>query len=318
MTLPVPKTAVLFLTHFVNSRVIRRFRKLERELAGLHDVFFAVDLVSSPAHRRVTGDLVGPRLFLFTRQLLERLPYARAREGWQGSSVVPGKVDLVVQFFARLHPAYQRFYLVENDVVWQGDWRPLFQTLDQSPADLLGCNSYREDEYPASNLWPQLTTPGAALPPERRVRFLLAFCRYSRRALLALEEAYARGWDGHFEPLVPTALLAAGMTLEDIGGEGPFVAPGNERRFYWSERRTHADHQTGSFVWRPNQQPPAGDRRWLWHPVKIPPDLDLGHRLRRWRHGHLDRARFLAEDPRYRRLEAALAPGALEAGADRP
>ncbi len=318
MTAPVPKTAVLFLTHFVNSRVIRRFRKLQRDLAGLHDVFFAIDLVSSPSHRRVTNDLVGPNLFLFSRQLLERLPYERARTNWQGSSVVPGKVDLVVQLFARLHPAYQRVYLVENDVVWGGHWRDLFAALDQDPADLLGTNSFREDEYPESNLWPQLVTPGAALPPQRRVRFLLAFCRYSRAALLALEQAYDRGWDGHFEPLVPTALLAAGLTVGDIGGEGPFVQPGNERRFYWSQRKTHADLQVGSFVWRPQQSPSLFGRRWLWHPVKIQPRLDLLHRLRRWRLGHLDRARFLAEDPRYRRLDEALAPGALADSARRP
>lgn len=308
MTDETPRTAVLFLTHFVNSAVVRRFRRLERELAGLHAVFLAVDLVSSPAHRRVTGDLVGERLFIFNRALLERLPYERARHNWQGSSVVPGKVDLVVQLFARLHPAYERFYLVENDVVWGGHWRDLFLALDRSPADLLGTNAFREDEYPESNLWPLLATPDAILPPERRVRFLLAFCRYSRRALAVLERAYARGWDGHFEPLVPTALYEAGLLLEDIGGEGPFVAPGNERRFYWSQRKTHADLQEGTFVWRPNHKPPRGGRPWLWHPVKLKPGLDLLHRWRRWRHGHLDRARFLAEDPRYRRLEEALAP----------
>lgn len=307
----VPPTAVLFLTHFVNSGVVRRFRRLERELAGRHDVVLGVDLISSPAHRRVTGDLVGERLFVFDTELLKRLPYARASDPWPGRSVVPGYVDLVTQLFARLHPAYERIYLVENDVVWTAHWRSLFDVLDESPADLLGTNSFNALEYPAWNNWPSLETPDAALPPERRVRFLLAFCRYSRAALRAAEAAYARGWRGHFEALVPTAAVAAGLSVEDIGGEGPYVRPGNERRFYWSERMTSADLQTGCFVWRPNQRP-GGPRPWLWHPVKLAPAMDLGHRLRRWRHGHLDRARFLAEDPRYRRLEAALRPGGLD------
>ena len=315
---PVPRTAVLFLTHFVNSAVVRRFRKLERELAGLHEVFFAVDLQSSRSHRRVTGDLVGERLFVFWRALLGRLPYSRAREKWTYNSVVPGRVDLVVQFFARLHPHYERFYLVENDVVWGGHWRALFEALDASPADLLGSNSFHAGEYPDWNNWSSLTTPGAALPAERRVRFLLAFCRYSRRALGVLEQAYLRDWGGHFEALVPTALLHAGLTVEDIGGEGSFVAPGNERRFYWSERRSQQAEQRGTFVYRPNQRPTRGGRPWLWHPVKIPPRLDLLHRLRRRRHGHLDRERFLAEDARYRRLDAALLPGALDESKRQP
>jgi hypothetical protein len=313
-----PPTAVLFLTHYVNSGIVRRFRKLERELAGLHDVYLAVDLASSRAHRRVTGDLVGERLFLFNLSLLKRLPYPRASGAWTFNSIVPGMVDLVVQFFARLHPRYERIYLVENDVVWSGHWRQLFAALDASPADLLGTNSFHAGEFPDWNNWSSLTTPGTALAPEQRVRFLLSFCRYSRPALRVLEQAYLRGWGGHFEALVPTALLTAGLTVEDIGGEGPYVPPGHERRFYWSERTSPADEQAGTFVYRPVQRPPRGGPPRLWHPVKLPAGLDLLHRLRRWRHGHLDRARFLAEDARYRRLEEALLPGALDESPRQP
>lgn len=313
-----PPTAVLFLTHYVNSGIVRRFRRLERELAGRHDVYFAVDLASSRSHRRVTGDLVGERLFLFNLALLKRLPYARASGPWDFNSIVPGRVDLVVQLFARLHPRYERIYLVENDVVWTGHWRDLFEALDASPADLLGTNSFHAAEYPSWNVWPTLATPDLDLPPERRVRFLLAFCRYSRPALRALEGVYARGWQGHFEALVPTALLAAGLRLEDIGGEGPFVPPGHERRFYWSERTSLQEEQRGTFVYRPLQRPIRRGPPRLWHPVKLPAGLDLLHRLRRWRHGHLDRDRFLAEDARYRRLDEALLPGALDESPRQP
>jgi len=313
-----PPTAVLFLTHYVNSGIVRRFRKLQRELAGLHDVYFAVDLPSSRSHRRVTGDLVGERLFFFDLPLLKRLPYARASGDWAFESIVPGMVDLVVQLFARLHPRYERIYLVENDVVWSGHWRELFDALDASPADLLGTNSFHAAEYPSWNNWGTLVTPDVELPPERRVRFLLSFCRYSRPALRALERAYHRGWRGHFEALVPTALREAGLALEDIGGEGPFVAAGHERRFYWSERKSEAVVQHGTFVYRPAQRLSRRGPPQLWHPVKLPRGLDLLHRLRRWRHGHLDRDRFLAEDARYRRLDAALLPGALDESPRRP
>ncbi len=302
----MPPTAVLFLTHFVNSGIVRRFRRLQRQLAGRHSVYLGVDLVSSPAHRRVTGDLVGPQLFLFDRALLGRLPYRRAQEAWEGgNSVVPGRVDLVAQLFHRLHPGFERLYVVEYDVVYGGDWADLFADLDRRPADLLGTNSFRRDEDPAWNLWPTLATPDAVLPPERTARALLSFCRYSRPALQALERAYERGWQGHFEVLAPTAVLEAGLSFEDIGGEGPFVPPGRERRHYWSRRITPPPYDSpGTFAYRPARRP-RGPQAWLWHPVKLSQRLDPWHRLRRWRHGHLDRARFLADDPRYALLPAS-------------
>lgn len=305
----VPPTAVLFLTHFVNSGVVRRYRRLQRELAGRHPVYFGIDLVSSPAHRRVTGDLVGPLLFPFDRALLGRLPYRRAREDWQGgNSVVPGRVDLVAQFFRRLHPQFERIYVVEYDVVYGGHWGSLFADLDARPADLLGTNSFRRDEQPEWNLWPTLRTPDVALPFERTARALLSFCRYSRAALLALEGVYARGWEGHFEALAPTAVLEAGLVFEDIGGEGPFVPPGRERLHYWSDRMPPPPFDSvGTFIYRPERRP-RGAKVWLWHPVKLPTGLDLLHRLRRRRHGHLDRARFLAADPRYRSLAERMEP----------
>jgi len=290
-----PATAVLFLTHFANSAVLARYTALKSALAGRHRVFYAQDLLSSVAHRRITRDLE-PDLFLFDRALLARLPYERAREAWEGASVVPGRVDLVPQLFRRLHPDYERIYLVEHDIVAGEDWRAVFDVLDASPADLLATNVTRRDEHPRWNLWRELQTPGRPLPPpDRQVRALMAFCRYSRAALLALEEAYAAGWRGHFEALVPTACLAAGLSVEDIGGEGPFVPPGRERRFYWSDRLA-LQHQpaAGTFVYRPEQKPVPGES-WLWHPVKVSPELDWSHRLRRWRHGHVDREALFKE-----------------------
>lgn len=296
-------TAVLFLTHYVNSAIVARFRTLQRALAGRHDVFFAVHLASSKTERQIPRDLVGPRLFCFTTAMLRRLPYPRARD-WQGESLVPGRVDLCLQLFRRLHPAYERFYQVENDVVFRGDWRTLFAELDASPADLLATNIFRQDENPGWYHWPGLQV--GDLPPERRLRAFCPFCRLSRRALLATDAYYRRGWSGHFEGLIPTILLAEGLTIEDIGGEGPFVPPGRERRYYWSDRLKSEGLAPGSFVFRPLQTP-TGAEPWLWHPVKIAQRRDLWHRLRCLWRGHLRLDRLLREDERYRRLEELLA-----------
>ncbi len=67
-------------------------------------------------------------------------------------------------------------------------------------------------------------------------RAFLPICRYSDIGLEALEERYARGWFGHPEILVPTSTTDAGLTLEDFGGDKPFVSPQNVNRFYTASR----------------------------------------------------------------------------------
>ena len=63
-----------------------------------------------------------------------------------------------------------------------------------------------------------------------------------------------------------TLLFAAGMNLEEIGGDGPFVRPGNTERFY-----TRHSGPTGTLRWRPVWTEPLTRPNTLYHPVKAPP-----------------------------------------------
>ena len=84
---------------------------------------------------------------------------------------------------------------------------------------------------PGWDHWPTLRCP-EAIPMEERVRGLFPIYRLSNNAIRAIDNAYRKGWAGHYEVTIPTILDQANMTLEDIGGNGSFVHEGNENQFY--------------------------------------------------------------------------------------
>jgi len=62
-------------------------------------------------------------------------------------------------------------------------------------------------------------------------------------------------------------LNAAGLVIEDFGGDGEFVASGNRNRFY-TNAPSHCYLVPGSLVFRPMRIMPGLRRNHLWHPVK--------------------------------------------------
>lgn len=264
------KFAVLFTTHRVNWAVKSRFRKLASDLPPDHDAFFVLDTtqIEPPARIDRFAEKLG-HFFPFSRQDLETLPYDRAKNQWRGPSVFPGLCDLHVQYFYKLNPRYDWIYLVEYDVAFTGGWRVLFEDLASSSADLLATSISSKNEYPHWCHYADFSVD-RPLAESDLLRAFMPFCRYSAGALQTLQEAYRRDWRGHFEALVPTAVHAAGLTVEDIGGDGPFVKAGNENSYYTSNRLSEL-LSPGSFVVRPRQHFPwRFPRDTLVHPVKVP------------------------------------------------
>jgi hypothetical protein len=67
-------------------------------------------------------------------------------------------------------------------------------------------------------------------------------------------------------------LAYRGLRIEDIGGDGEFVPPGRENRYYrnnWLDKSL----TPGTFVFRPAMPAPGLEPNLLWHPVK-----DTDHR----------------------------------------
>jgi hypothetical protein len=256
------REAVLLMTHFIDPMIVGHYRRLVSESGG-RDVFVLLNKTDdvNPSFNR-PPDL---KVFEFTVDDLRALGYPI-----KGRRIRDKDIELFSFTFWKRNPGYDRIWVVEYDVMFTGLWFELFNHFNTNPAALLATSIHRWAVNPSWPNWPSVITPHG--PPPDLTNYIRAFMplyRMSREGYAALDAAYKDGWEGFYEGIVPRILLDAGLTVEDIGGDGEFVAEGNRNRFYSS---TPSDNtlSPGSFVFRPIFTHPGQEPGRLWHPVKPP------------------------------------------------
>ena len=255
-------TVVLYMTHVYDDAVAEEYERLKRECEPPYDVRLLYDASS----RRARGAGQRPDSFGFRpKQLLRRfgrhLPRSEAKTLWPGSS------DLALAAYAMDQSACEFYWLVEYDVRFTGPWTRLFDAFADNCADLLTTTITRRPDQPLWHWWPSLMAPDTELSQDEQISCFLPVLRISRKGIELLLTAYRKGWQGHYECTVPTILSRHGLTIEDIGGDGEFVSPGNVNRFY-TNTVGNAHMTPGTFVWRPAFDGPGDEPDKLWHPVK--------------------------------------------------
>lgn len=202
------------------------------------------------------------RFHVYVAAQLEALDYpAKVRP----FHLMPGNCDVPILAFSREHPQYDSIWLFEDDVVFTGPLSALIGAFAASSTDLIASNvAVPEERWPHAELtripegWP------ADLAP---LRVFLPFFRISRRLLNEIDAFYRAGGSGHHEHVWPLVARARGLEIEDAGGRGDYVKPGNRDRFYTSTPSMRHLFP-GSFRYRPAMRRPGRRRFYLWHPVK--------------------------------------------------
>ncbi len=146
-----------------------------------------------------------------------------------------------------------------------GTGRKLFNAFAENTSDLLCTNMSRPETNPTWAWWQHLVWPHESKPD--LIGAFLPFARLSARAIDTLIAAGQDGIDGIYELVWPTVLHHHSLTIEDIGGDGPFVSPANVNRWYTSTI-TSETLSPGTFVFRPIRYRPERIPNKLWHPVK--------------------------------------------------
>jgi hypothetical protein len=266
-------TILLYQTHFFDRASERSFRRLQEQCPPHFQC--AVLLHAPPGSAKPPRLARVPHHFVTTDQL-RALPYPRklAEDDWTGRRWElwgGGHCDLIPLHFMRSHPGHDRYWVMEYDVAFTGSWRRFFDAFEDSPADLLTACIRRRAADPWWVNWPSLQ--GVFAPEElesHATAALLPLFRTSGRLARAIDAAYAAGFGGHVEGSWSTLASLRGMVLEDFGGEGEFVAPGNHRRFYTASPSTAVQFYLapGTFFAKPAMYRPGLRPNTLWHPVK--------------------------------------------------
>lgn len=219
------KQAVLYLTNKSNEWTLSAFHALEQSLQGKADVYFAY-------HRQ--GDVLPvalqniENLFVFTLDVLNELGYTPIEKG----KLVPGSNHFPLLKFYKENQGYDYYWLVEDDVRFSGEWKEFFDSFASCTSDFLSSVIETKAENPNWYWWSCLKTGNEAIAVDRLLRSFNPIYRLSSQALACIDDHLRKDWIGHHEVLLPTLLYNKGFLLEDFGGEGIFVRPENNAKFY--------------------------------------------------------------------------------------
>lgn len=219
------KQAVLYITNKSNEWTLSAFHALEQSLQGMADVYFAY-------HQQ--GDVLPvslqniENLFVFTSDVLNELGYTPIEKG----KLVPGSNHFPLLKFFKENQCYDYYWLVEDDVRFSGDWKDFFDSFASSTSDFLSSVIETKAENPTWYWWTSLKTGNEVIAEEKLLKSFNPIYRLSSQALACIDAHLRIGWMGHYEVLLPTLLYNKGFLLEDFGGEGTFVRPENNAKFY--------------------------------------------------------------------------------------
>jgi hypothetical protein len=305
-------TAVLFQTHFFDRWCARAFRRL---VEGCPPGFEPVVMIHLPPGAPVPPLLAGvPHHVVRTPEL--RTPDYPGKSNGEGWNLwAGGHTDLILMHYYRANPHHARYWLVEYDVRLTGCWRRFFETYEDDSSDLLAPGVIPREADPEWYNWPSLHGP-AELPESEQLRAFMPIYRASAAAMRAVDAAYRAGQCGHCEATWASLVHAAGLTVTDLGGNGPFT-PERYRGLYYSATPIAVGLAPGTLVFKPALYRTGRKRDMLWHPVKPffwRAEVKEGLRDIRRRAGILVRALWsLSGSP----LPPALQEGAFEAAARR-
>lgn len=219
------KQAVLYLTNKSNEWTLSAFHALEQSLQGMADVYFAY-------HQQ--GDVLPvslqniENLFVFTSDVLNELGYTPIEKG----KLVPGSNHFPLLKFFKENQCYDYYWLVEDDVRFSSEWKDFFGSFASCTSDFLSSVIETKAENPTWYWWTSLKTGNEVIAEEKLLKSFNPIYRLSSQALACIDAHLRIGWMGHYEVLLPTLLYNKGFLLEDFGGEGTFVRPENNAKFY--------------------------------------------------------------------------------------
>lgn len=253
-------TCALFLTHRSDAQVNARALEFVRLDSEACRTFVLFDLAGGSRPASSFAD----QSWTFDSRTMNEWGYPT-----MGPTLVPGHAHFPLLRFFSQNQTFDYYWTVEYDVVYTGDWSDFFDSFSGDDSDLIACHVRRFQDEPDWFWWPTLTIPPSASKSVERIRGFFVVARYSKRALVAISEAHAQGWKGHFEALIPTALTAASQKISDIGGTGPFTPLPRRNRFYSSFSNLEGDlRQLGTVRFRPTMDRPGRRPNYLYHPVK--------------------------------------------------
>ena len=258
--------------HDTSKRIARVYNSLRKHVPHLDFHVVTFDAAAEQGRREETFDNIVLPHTIYNADSLGSLEYPNRPTKGNFSLTARGYVDLPIILFWLNNVDYSRFWVMEDDVEYTGDFGAFIKGIGKTNSNAgLACTHLRKlpDDWDYIYMFSSGTD---ILPPDmlKRVCFLPFFC-ITAAALSAIHSAYMRGWAGYNEMSWAMILDFAGIPIRDIGGNGPYVAPEDRDRHY-IDRSPDDFRKLGSFGTLQIRLIPGRERNVLWHPIKTLPN----------------------------------------------
>jgi hypothetical protein len=233
------KQAILLLTNRTDFAVRDRYKKLESEYGQKADVFLLFDNSTSNKNRELESF---DRVYTFSVPELISEGYTALESGFLGNCHYP------ILSFHKDFPEYDYCWLIEDDVIFSGEWTVFFDAFIKDSSDLLAAKIRSYADNPSWYWWKSVKAPKEiTLSSDELYASFNPIYRLSAKAIECLDEEMRKGWLGHFEAIVPTVLAKCGLIMHDMSGKG----------FYSEDTHT----------WTPLRVQPT-KHNTIYHPIK--------------------------------------------------
>ncbi|MEO6394814.1 MAG: hypothetical protein ABIO40_02760 [Devosia sp.] len=224
-----PRDCIIMLTHRWDARLAKHYARLKREAGKIAPVFLAYQLCDTmdPPNDVPFDTLV--RL----ADSASLFPARHAAHAARGSATVKGYVDLIwlSVFLQPKFADFDRFWLVEYDVDFSGDWALFFGEAARFEGDLLVSHLRTRQNHLDWNILRKVTDPLDS-PGDHLIGFM-PVSRFTRPLVDYFQrELSVQRWRGHFELILPTLARRGGFVVSDWGGSGEFTPASRRDRFY--------------------------------------------------------------------------------------
>ena len=256
------KYVLLLSAHWIDNFLIEKYFRLKQAFADYGDTFILLNWENEQMPFFENKDIA---YLSFSVEDLNGLEYNPLCE-----TLVPGSSHFALLWFYRLHPHYEYYWNIESDVEFTGNWRLLFDAFYNKKADFIASHIEYFNENPNWYWWNSYQGTTLHVPLQKRIRSFNPIYRISGQALCFMHSFQKSGNCGHYELLLPTALLYSGFSLLDFGGKGQFTLRGYEERFYYVDACPEAPFHLGTMRHKPNFKYDAllNIQNKLFHPVK--------------------------------------------------
>lgn len=215
------RTAVLYLTHYLDEIIIHQLEKLQKNLSPTladdsnHEYHLILLYENSrndlAQHYQTYPFLKTITAWSFTPKLIQRAyPLMQGRYNMTGKDQACSFLAWAVQ---TEKPAYDFYWCIEYDVRFFGNWLTLFRFYENKFYDILANDI--GDRHDGWKHWGPATNKKYH-QKKHQVALFMPIIRYSHRTVILLDQQYRSGNVGHCEAIQSCILNEFGYSMKEI------------------------------------------------------------------------------------------------------